>query len=148
MSVTLHDKAGSDIRMAVLALKQDDELDLQQAAYHVQQALEKTIKFFLEVNGVHFRKTHNVALLCELLPENQSVLSESDLDFIYTRSDTIAKWENEVRYDTDYMATRRQVIPVLEFTAMVHERVRKWYENYSTSVEPERPGSMNTLNLR
>lgn len=149
MSLTLLTKARTDLVMARFALQQDDDYFLQQAAYHTQQALEKEFKVVLQEYGIAYRKTHNLALLSELLPANQTVISNDDLDFLAIRADMIAKWESEVRYDTDYMAIRRQVVPVLEFAERVYSVVESWTCVRRADKFPPResPAVLNNLNL-
>lgn len=44
-------RAKSDLRVAKLVLGSDDDYDLLIAAYHVQQAVEKTLKLALKELG-------------------------------------------------------------------------------------------------
>lgn len=56
-------RAKSDLRVAKLVLGSDDDYDLLIAAYHVQQAVEKTLKLALKELGVPYTK-HVVLRTC------------------------------------------------------------------------------------
>lgn len=53
-------KAAFDLRSGAHALSADDEGLWPDAAFHAQQAAEKTLKAFLAWHDVPFRKTHNI----------------------------------------------------------------------------------------
>lgn len=52
----------------------------RQAAYFLQQAVEKLLRAALEHSGMNAGPTHNIRALCELLPK-QHALKEWFLDF-------------------------------------------------------------------
>ena len=63
-------RAKSDLRAAKFNLGGDDDYDLLIAAYHVQQAVEKTLKLALKELGVPYTKTRRIEDLLSRLPDN------------------------------------------------------------------------------
>jgi len=60
--------AESDLALARHA--GEENVLLGSLCFHAQQAAEKSVKAVLVHRGVHFRKTHNLAVLLELLPSD------------------------------------------------------------------------------
>lgn len=138
MSRILLIKAETDIGMARLALTQSDDYYVLNAAYHVQQAVEKTLKFALEELGVDYQKTHRISALVKQMPDTQDLLSDEDLEFLEAREDSFANWESNVRYDNDYMASRRLVSKVLDFAEQLLCKTKSWSDaRLTTEVKPE-----------
>ena len=70
---TLIDKAEQNLHCAA-ALKEafsSDDSYLNYIAYHIQQAVELTIKYILENNGVIYPKTHAIDQLIIIMKDNQ-----------------------------------------------------------------------------
>jgi HEPN domain-containing protein len=57
-------KAQSDLRLAEVAIRQDDPI-LDGAIFHAQQCAEKALKGFLAYNQSEIRKTHNLVWLID-----------------------------------------------------------------------------------
>jgi len=57
--------ADDDLRLAGLTMK-DDEPVYWAAAFHCQQAAEKSLKAFLAYNEYHVEKTHDIEFLVKL----------------------------------------------------------------------------------
>ena len=45
----------------------EDDLFLDISAYHLQQGIEKTIKYYMSMYGKSYKKTHDILKLCEQL---------------------------------------------------------------------------------
>ena len=126
MSVILFKKAKANLDVALAHVDDPDDYILQLVANNVQQCLEKILKYALEQYGVNHPKTHSISVLLQCFPADQELLSSEDLEFLEVRLDSLRLWESEVRYDTDYMATRRQVISVLTYARRLYDRVDVW----------------------
>lgn len=83
---TLFSRAEGNFRYAVknyLAFS-GDELELNFIGYALQQAAELAIKHFMEINGVRYEKTHQIA-------------------------PAVSKWESKTRYIKNYVLARKQL---------------------------------------
>ena len=69
---SLLDRAKKDVWNARLVFKHwdGDELSYDIAAYHVQQAIEKSMKYVLSQNKVEFKKQHDAVFLKEQFEDN------------------------------------------------------------------------------
>jgi HEPN domain-containing protein len=101
---TLLDKAYANLELYIMIIKylSGDDLQLNFAAYHLQQALELGIKHKLELSGVKYPPTHDITDLLDLCAYDV----DSDL---YTYSATITKWESKTRYVKGYRLALRQL---------------------------------------
>ena len=66
---TLFDKAKQNLKVAesiYSTIAINDEAYLNYVGYHIQQALELSIKYMLEMNGVNYPKTHDIDQLIRL----------------------------------------------------------------------------------
>ena len=64
-----------------------DEMILNNAAYHLQQTVEKVLKGALECVGITVPNTHKISKLIKMLSE----------------------WEAETRYDMDFLVEKRKL---------------------------------------
>ena len=126
MSVILFKKAKANIDVALRNIEDPDDYVLQLVANNVQQGIEKTLKYALEQQGIVYPKTHSIGVLLKSFPEGQTLLGAEDFEFLEDRADTLRLWESDVRYDTDYMATRRQVRLLLDYACKLYARVDAW----------------------
>ncbi len=95
-------KAEVDLKAAHRLEPQADEEDyepayLDAAAFHLQQAVEKTLKGYLASRSVGFRKIHDLGKLLSLAKE-----VDSDFDTIVAAADILAPFAVEVRYPGDW----------------------------------------------
>jgi len=78
----LYKKAVVDFNMAKVAFaefeKGEIELDLEVIFFHLQQCAEKLIKAVLDFKEIRFTKTHDLALLIQLLDDN-SIFIHDDI---------------------------------------------------------------------
>ena len=108
----LLERASSDIGMAEKALSDfDEEIYLDQASYHVQQAIEKIFKYHMSVGTkVPFPKVHDFDKLCDFADTHQIPCPK----WISDNSARLSDFESETRYGTDLVASRRTIIKFLE----------------------------------
>jgi HEPN domain-containing protein len=103
-------RAELDLRMARLALTEDTGL-VEPAAFHLQQAAEKTLKGLLAAHAVPFRKVHRLGELSAKLATARPELA-TDVEGL----DPYTRWVGAGRYDdadTDVPITRANVETLL-----------------------------------
>lgn len=77
-----------------------DELFLRDAAYNLQQGVEKALKAFLECVGVTVPNTHKIGKLLKMSKDNGSAIIITE--WIKEHSERLEAWEAESRYDLDF----------------------------------------------
>lgn len=113
--------AERDLRMARLALAAEPDL-VEPAAFHLQQAAEKTLKGLLAANAVAFRKSHRLGELAARLVAVRPELAP-DVEGL----DPYTRWVGAGRYDdadTDVPITRGNVELLLGRCAALLTRAR------------------------
>ena len=112
---SLLDRAEADIAIARLLLSpvgnpSNDELITDQAAYHVQQAIEKALKHQIECMGLRYKKTHNITGLIVQLEKNGFCVS----DELKRKAFIISDWEALSRYNDDFFVVRKDILDAIE----------------------------------
>jgi len=109
--ITLFDRAKADLQSARLILSQSshDELFIDVAAYHVQQGIEKLVKYTLTINGVKHRQTHDMGILCDQL-ESAGI---NTFPWLSENIDTLNSYATKTRYGSDIVATTRKITHLL-----------------------------------
>lgn len=85
----------SDLRIADNYKDSIDKSDRLMAAYHVQQAIEKTIKLYAELNGLNLWG-HNIGLLIKACDAEGLDIEIPKL--IRKNADVYTRWEADCRY--------------------------------------------------
>lgn len=85
----------------------DDEMILNNAAYHLQQAVEKVLKGSLECVGVTVPNTHKITKLLSMAANNGANLVITD--WIDEHSEMLSEWEAESRYNMDFLVEKRKL---------------------------------------
>ncbi|MCR4755061.1 MAG: HEPN domain-containing protein [Lachnospiraceae bacterium] len=86
----------ADLNIADKYRNDDDKPLRLQAAYHLQQAIEKTIKLKAEIAGLSMLWGHDIDVLLKKCDDNNI-----DIDvpkYIRDKADVITHWEAECRY--------------------------------------------------
>lgn len=133
-----------DITIAETCLSSaNDELFYNAAAYHLQQAIEKGIKFYLHnIYGVSDTDkkymTHNI-------PSLLLQLGKYDKDFINNHGDIVeiaddlTEWEASSRYYSDIVSTRAELIKTVgiakNFLAEIRQLEKQSRENEECDFE-------------
>lgn len=103
---TLLGKAESNLFAAetVLQASTDDSV-VNIAAYHVQQAVELSLKHVLECSGIKYLHTHAIEDLVDLLPEEAEYIAEliGDAAYMFT------SWEAKTRYVKGFSVSLKRV---------------------------------------
>lgn len=84
-----------------------DEMILNNAAYHLQQAVEKMLKGALECVGVTVPNTHKISKLVKMVSDNGANLTISD--WVDEHSEMLSEWEAQTRYDMDFLVEKRKL---------------------------------------
>ncbi len=85
----------------------NDELILNNAAYHLQQAVEKVLKGALECVGVTVPNTHKITKLLEMITNNGANLIITE--WLDEHSEMLSEWEAETRYNMDFLVEKRKL---------------------------------------
>ena len=111
---TLYDKAASNLRNARLVFdnRGDDDAQLNFVGYHLQQAVELTIKYLLEQSGVEYPKTHDVDQLIRMAAEAKVDLCLSE--YMEDHAEMFSQWEAKSRYVIGYSIEQRKIERALE----------------------------------
>ena len=117
---TLLQRARVDIEITKENIqKKDDEIYIDIAAYHIQQAIEKILKYLIEMEGESYRKTHDISILWGDVDE----LGLSPPEWIWENRDKLNRYQTETRYGDDIVASRREIIEILEKTSVYYDEV-------------------------
>ena len=112
--IRLFRRAYLDYRVAenLLKVPENDEAYMNTVAYHLQQAVEKTLKAFLECAGVTVPNTHDIDRLVRMSGNNGSraVITE----WVEDKADMLTRWETDTRYDMDYCVEKEKVLKGLK----------------------------------
>lgn len=85
----------------------NDEMFFNNAAYHLQQCIEKILKGALECVGVTVPNTHRIAKLLQMIRNNGANLVVTD--WIYEHAEMLSEWEAETRYNMDFIVEKRKL---------------------------------------
>lgn len=96
---TLLDLAYKDLEVAKLAFESPKGL-LTASAYHIEQAIEKGIKFFAQENGFDYEKTHDLVTLVNII--EQGGVHVPLEEYLYDQLETLENWEVRSRYFTNF----------------------------------------------
>ncbi len=108
---TMLDLALTDYNAAVILFNNlknaSDESLINMASYHIEQAVEKTIKFLIENDGYEYPRTHNIETLISFADENGVDLMLND--YIIDHAEMFSSWEAKTRYLLDYLVDIKKV---------------------------------------
>ena len=106
--LTLLDKAKSDLRVAGFILNEaDEDVDIDIAAYHCAQCIEKAVKFYLTLKGIKYPRDHFQSRLMNLLDDDEIKQAVSKI------SDRLDNWSGNIRYSTSIVTSRDTVTETL-----------------------------------
>ena len=93
----------------IIKYELSDEVQLDIAAYHAQQAVEKTLKFMLAEHGIVYKKTHNILALLDQLDRAEIAYP----DWLYHNAETLTGYADDTRYSDNLVATKRKLIELV-----------------------------------
>ena len=108
-AMTLFDKALSNFNAARILrdFMGDDEEQLNIIAYHLQQSLEFSIKYSLEMNGIEYPKTHSIEQLVRIAEKNSVDLNLGE--YIEEHCEMFSSWEEKSRYILGYLVEIKKI---------------------------------------
>lgn len=115
---TLFDKALTNFDCAKIirsSVKSEDEEMLNLVGYHLQQALELSLKYTLEMNGVEYPNTHRIEDLLRIARNNNVELYVND--YIKEHDALFTSWEANSRYIIGFLIEIERIdkaIPEIE----------------------------------
>lgn len=114
-SIDLLRRAKADLAIAKrnIKLELSDEVEYDIIAYHIQQAIEKTLKFNLEMNGIKYAYTHVILELLSFFDNNNIDYP----DWVYNNAETLTSYGTKTRYGKSLVANKRkmnELIPLAE----------------------------------
>ena len=113
----------------------DDEIMLNYAGYHLQQAVELTLKYILFMNGIEFPKVHSINQLINIFEQHDML--DCIPSYIDDNSDMITNWESQTRYILDYTIAKRKIIEAFPEIESLITEVDKTYEQYISEYEEQ-----------
>lgn len=114
----LFDKALTNFDCAKIirkSINDDDEEMINLVGYHLQQAIELSLKYTLEMNGVEYPTTHRIEDLIKIAKNNNVDLHIND--YIKEHDALLTSWESNTRYIIGYLIELEKIdkaIPQLE----------------------------------
>lgn len=112
---TLLDKAIQNLNCAEIIYSSElihDEAYLNYVGYHLQQAVELSLKHMLEMNGVEAIRTHEIEQIIQLAKERNVDLMLTK--FIYERAEMFTSWEAKTRYIKNYKLEHNKVAEAIK----------------------------------
>lgn len=112
--IRLFRSAKMDYETAVMIWRNpyNDEMILNNAAYHLQQAVGKILKGALECVGVTVPNIHKIPKLIKMISDNGANLILTD--WVDDHSEMLSEWEAQSRYDMDFLVEKRKLGAALE----------------------------------
>ena len=133
---TLFDKAKQNLKVAesiYSTIAINDEAYLNYVGYHIQQALELSIMFMLEMNGVNYPKTHDIDQLIRLANINNVELYLNE--YIDDHSEMFSLWEARTRYILNYRLEKRKIERSLTETKSYLDVIEKMISHHLDNDE-------------
>ena len=133
---TLFDKAKQNLKVAesiYSTIAINDEAHLNYVGYHIQQALELSIKYMLEMNGVNYPKTHDIDQLIRLANINNVELYLNE--YIDDHSEMFSLWEARTHYILNYRIEKRKIERSLTETKSYLDVIEKMISHHLDNDE-------------
>lgn len=106
----------------------NDSMIYDQAAYHIQQGIEKALKYQTEISGIPYKKIHNLTGLIEDV--EKTGLSVSDK--LKMMAFQISDWEASSRYNDDFsVQTKDLETAITLYTELVDQILKDIEEKLS-----------------
>lgn len=119
-------KANLYLAQQILKLNSDDELQINFAGYHLEQAVEFAVKFELDNSGIEYPKTHDIENLLRIASENNVVISGDE--YIFDHAEMFSKWEASSRYIIGYLIEKKKVEIAITHVIEYLEKLSKIYQ--------------------
>ena len=119
-------RARSDIQIAKTLMTPagnptNDEMITDQAAYHIQQGIEKALKYQTEISGIPYKKSHNLIGRISDVEKTGFVVSNDLKAMAFQISD----WEASSRYNDDFTVLREDMEKAINLYEELEEQILK-----------------------
>ena len=117
-------RARTDIQIAKTLMTPEgnptnDGMVTDQAAYHIQQGIEKALKYQTEISGYPYKKIHNLVGLIGDVERTGFTVSDELKAMAYQISD----WEAASRYNDDFSADISDLEKAIRLYEELEERI-------------------------
>ena len=121
MARSLLQQACSYLAIASFRFKdyKDDEDHVRIAAYRLQRATEKALKYLCECRGIRYPKTHQLMLLLSLLSEED----QGKLNVLLPYVSVLTEWEATTRYGGESSVAYKLVATCIPIVRQVLQTV-------------------------
>ncbi len=130
-------RARTDIEIAKILMSPagnptNDEMITDQAAYHIQQGIEKALKYQTEISGLPYKKIHNLTgLIIDV--ENAGFAVSNELKAMAFQ---ISDWEASSRYNDDFTVVKGDLEKAIRLYEELEKRILEDLERH-TKKEPD-----------
>jgi HEPN domain-containing protein len=126
---SLLDGAKADLKICGLILSSyEDDLSINLAAYHLQQAVEKALKFRINSWGEIYPLTHNIGQLTGMLLK----LNDSPPEWLEEEADRITEYELKTRCVMGYITSKKKLLKI-------YAQVENLIRTYKPVTDEEEP---------
>ena len=121
--VDMLQRAYMDIQAAkaISAYEFTDGLQYDALAYHVQQSVEKLMKYELESHGIEYPFEHRVNILFELMESNNL----NPPEWIWQNRVILNDYATRTRYGEDLVATKSEAVELLELSISFYNDIQQ-----------------------
>lgn len=144
-------RARADIEISKILLTDrgnptHDEMITDQAAYHAQQAIEKALKFQMEMQGIGYKKVHNLSsLISPLVSAGFPIPCE-----LRDKAFLISSWESSSRYGDDFSVIKSDIEDAIKLYEKLEFLILDELEKNSTEqnqvCEKVKKSELNDMN--
>jgi HEPN domain-containing protein len=126
--ISLYSRALSDFNAGRILLNHldTDENIIDIVGYHLQQSVEKLLKFQIEMQGDVFPFTHDISVLMDFVDNIPEWLRE--------HSETLMKYGVKTRYSSLRIASKKIVLQLYDY-----------HEKYLESVKPKNQADIDAM---
>jgi len=112
----------------------EDEVEIDIAGYHLQQAVEKILKFQISMKAVKYPPSHDIDMLLEIL-DDQGIKYP---DWVDEYSATLTLYATKTRYGKDIVASVRTLKKLMPLALDYLESVQGEEKQKDNSLTPTR----------
>lgn len=122
-------KVDLEIAKEILADTNANEYQIDAAAYHVQQAIEKNLKYYLsniygDNENVREFKTHSISALINKCVRHGMAITDFP-DELIDNAETITSWEAGARYGVETVSEREDVEIAFQIATDMYHQIQQ-----------------------
>lgn len=141
LSNPLLEAARCDLGFASFGVNSGDDGFVGSAGFHVQQAVENTLKASLAYYGVEYKKTHDITSLLQMVSKTEDWIPEELWDELELSAPLLTSWKSRQRYGETgpYLIAVRTVAKQLKLATELHWVAVKLFEESKVSENAPTP---------